>query len=153
MAYIRLEARILHVTLQTDLPNGFIKNDTEHTSSSENPVPSPSAKWKAVSHPGREYAKLFTPIWAGRPGASLKVTLAVILELSAAPDLDVSFVATQCSTVSQYGTTSLAAMELGRSSVAFEVEPSYLPLIVKRLQKPTLTAGEVVFERREPPSK
>jgi site-specific DNA-methyltransferase (adenine-specific) len=46
------------------------------------------------------------------------------------------------------GTTALAAMELNRASVTYEVEPQYLPLIVKRLQKPTLTTGEVVFERR-----
>ena len=47
------------------------------------------------------------------------------------------------------GTTALAAMNLARSSVTYEIESTYLPLIVRRLQKPTLSTGEVTFERRD----
>jgi len=156
VANIRLEASGSSRYLgKPNLPNGIIKNDTEHIIFLRKPgYRSPSAEMEALSLiPDEEYARLFTPIWSDIPGASLKDHPAPFpLEIPRRLIRMFSFTGdTVLDPFAGTGTTSLAAMELERSSVAYEVEPAYLPLIVKRLQKPTLTAGEVIFERREPP--
>jgi site-specific DNA-methyltransferase (adenine-specific) len=135
-----------------NLPNGIIKNDTEHIIFLRKPgYRSPSAEMEAASYiPDDEYARLFSTIWTDVPGASLRDHPAPFpLEIPKRLIRMFSFVGdTVLDPFGGTGTTALAAMELNRSSVTYEVEPQYLPLIVKRLQKPTLTTGEVVFERR-----
>jgi len=138
-----------------NLPNGVIKNDTEHIVFLRKPgYRSPSGAMEEASFiPDQEYARLFSTLWADIPGASLKdhpapfpleIPLRLVRMFSFAGDLVLDpFAGT--------GTTALAAMHLGRSSVSYEVEPEYIPLIVRRLQKPTRTTGEVVFERRKEP--
>ena len=153
VANIRLEASNSSRYLgKPNLPNGVIKNDTEHILFLRKPgYRSPSGEMEEQSFiPDQEYAKLFSTIWADVPGASLRdhpapfpleIPKRLIRMFSFAGDVVLDpFAGT--------GTTSLAAMHLGRSSVAYEVEPTYLPLIIKRLQNPTLTTGEVVFESR-----
>lgn len=136
-----------------NLPNGVIKNDTEHILFLRKPgYRSPSGEMESASFiPDKEYNRLYRTIWDDVPGASLRdhpapfpteIPRRLIRMFSFSGD-------TVLDPFGGTGTTALAAMELGRSSITYEVEPSYLPLIVKRLQKPTLTTGEVIFERRE----
>ncbi len=153
VANIRLEASNSSRYLgKPNLPNGVIKNDTEHIIFLRKPgYRSPSAAMETASFiPEDEYARLFSTIWTDIPGASLKehpapfpleIPLRLIRMFSFAGDVVLDpFGGT--------GTTALAAMQLGRSSVSYEVEPDYIPMIVRRLQRPTLTTGEIVFERR-----
>lgn len=136
-----------------NLPNGVIKNDTEHIVFLRKPgYRSPSHEMEEASFiPDAEYAKLFCTIWSDIPGASLRDHPAPFpLEVPARLIRMFSFAGdTVLDPFAGTGTTALAAMQLGRSSVSYEVEPDYIPLVVRRLQKPTLTTGEVVFERRE----
>ncbi len=154
VANIKLEASHSSRYLgKPNLPNGIIKNDTEYIVFLRKPgYRSPSADMEIQSFiPDEEYAHLFSTIWSDIPGASLRdhpapfpveIPRRLIRMFSFAGDIVLDpFGGT--------GTTALAAMDLGRSSVTYEVEPDYLPLIVKRLQKPTLTTGEVVFHRRD----
>ena len=155
VANIRLEASGSARYLgKPNLPNGIIKNDTEHIIFLRKPgYRSPSADMEVESFiSDDDYAKLFTPIWADVPGASLRDHPAPFpLEIPRRLIRMFSFVGdTVLDPFAGTGTTSLAAMQLRRSSVAYEVEPDYLPLVVRRLQKPDLTTGEVTFERREP---
>lgn len=154
VANIRLEASGSSRYLgKPNLPNGIIKNDTEHILFLRKPgYRSPSATMEELSFiPDEEYARLFTPIWSDIPGASLRDHPAPFpLEIPKRLIRMFSFAGdTVLDPFAGTGTTSLAAMQLGRSSISFEVEPSYLPLLVTRLQKPTLTTGEVTFERRQ----
>ncbi len=156
VANIKLEASNSSRYLgKPNLPNGVIKNDTEHIVFLRKPgYRSPSGEMEDASFiPDDEYARLFTTIWSDVPGASLKehpapfpleIPLRLIRMFSFAGDVVLDpFGGT--------GTTALASMQLRRSSVSYEVEPSYIPIVVRRLQKPTLTTGEVLFERRTPP--
>lgn len=154
VANIRLEASGSSRYLgKPNLPNGIIKNDTEHILFLRKPgYRSPSARMEERSFiPDEEYARLFTPIWSDIPGASLRDHPAPFpLEIPRRLIRMFSFAGdTVLDPFAGTGTTSLAAMELERSSLAYEVEPTYLPLLVARLQKPTLTTGEVTFERRQ----
>jgi site-specific DNA-methyltransferase (adenine-specific) len=153
VANIRLEASSSSRYLgKPNLPNGVIKNDTEHIVFLRKPgYRSPSAAMEEASFiPNDEYGRLFTTIWSDIPGASLKdhpapfppeIPRRLIRMFSFAGD-------TVLDPFGGTGTTALAAMELGRSSITYEVEAEYIPLIVRRLQKPTLSTGEVTFERR-----
>jgi site-specific DNA-methyltransferase (adenine-specific) len=153
VANIKLEASGSSRYLgKPNLPNGVIKNDTEHIIFLRKPgYRSPSGEMEDASFiPDDEYARLFSTIWSDVPGASLKehpapypleIPLRLIRMFSFAGDVVLDpFGGT--------GTTALAAMRLGRASVSYEVEPDYIPMIAKRLQRQTLSTGEVVFERR-----
>lgn len=153
VANIRLEASNSSRYLgKPNLPNGIIKNDTEHIVFLRKPgYRSPSASMEAASFiPNDEYGKLFTTIWSDVPGASLRDHPAPFpLEIPRRLIRMFSFAGdTVLDPFGGTGTTALAAMQLGRSSITYEVEPEYMPLIVRRLQSPTLTTGEVTFERR-----
>lgn len=154
VANIRLEASGSSRYLgKPNLPNGVIKNDTEHIVFLRKPgYRSPSGAMEDASFiPGPEYSQLFSTIWSDVPGASLaehpapyplEIPRRLIRMFSFAGDVVLDpFGGT--------GTTALAAMNLARSSVTYEIESTYLPLIVRRLQKPTLSTGEVTFERRD----
>lgn len=156
VANIRLEASESSRFLgKPNLPNGIIKNDTEHILFLRKPgYRSPTADMEQASYiPTEEYVRWFQPIWSDIPGASLRdhpapypVELAIrlIRMFSFVGDVVVDpFGGT--------GTTALAAIQSGRSSVAYEVEAQYLSLIVKRLAHNSQPDATLTFESRHAP--
>ena len=156
VANIKLEASNSSRFLgKPNLPNGVIKNDTEHILFLRKPgYRSPTAKMEAASFiETDEYSALFSTIWADIPGASLKEHPAPYpLEIATRLIKMFSFVGdTVLDPFGGTGTTALAALHLGRSSVTYEVEEKYLPLITRRLAVRRKLGGNLVFERRDPP--
>lgn len=155
VANIRLEASNSSRFLgKPNLPNGVIKNDTEHILFLRKPgYRSPTAEMEAASFIDTdEYSSLFSTIWADIPGASLKEHPAPYpLEIAARLIKMFSFVGdTVLDPFGGTGTTALAALQLRRSSLTYEVEDKYLPLITKRLLSGCRKfGGDVVFERRD----
>jgi DNA modification methylase len=152
---IKLEASTSSRFLgKPNLPNGIVKNDTEHILFLRKPgYRSPSAEMERASYiETKEYMKLFTPIWDDIRGASLKHHPAPYpLEIATRLIRMFSFVGdVVLDPFGGTGTTALAALQLGRSSVTYEVEEKYLPLIIKRLAARETLGGNVIFERREP---
>lgn len=139
-----------------NLPNGVIKNDTEHILFlRKSGYRSPTAEMEAASFIRTdEYSSLFSTIWSDVPGASLKEHPAPYpLEIATRLIKMFSFVGdTVLDPFGGTGTTALAALQLGRSSVTYEVEEKYLPLIMRRLGARKRLDGNVVFERRESPT-
>ncbi len=138
-----------------NLPNGIIKNDTEHILFLRKPgYRSPTAAMEAASYIDTDdYSSLFSTIWSDIPGASLKEHPAPFpLQIATRLIRMFSFVGdTVLDPFGGTGTTALAALQLGRSSVTYEVEEKYLPLIMRRLAVRKKLGGNVVFERRDPP--
>ncbi len=154
VANIKLEASNSSRYLgKLNLPNGIIKNDTEHILFLRKPgYRSPSGAMEAASHIGTEqYATLFRTIWDDIPGASLKEHPAPFpLEIATRLTKMFSFVGdVVLDPFGGTGTTALAARNQGRSSVTYEVEEKYLSLIIKRLAAQKMFNCEVTFERRE----
>ena len=154
VANIKLEASNSSRFLgKPNLPNGVIKNDTEHILFFRKPgYRSPSGEMEAASFIDTdEYAKLFCTIWSDIPGASLKEHPAPFpLEIATRLVRMFSFAGdVVLDPFGGTGTTALAALQLGRSSVTYEVEEKYLPLIIKRLAGRKKLTGNVVFERRD----
>jgi site-specific DNA-methyltransferase (adenine-specific) len=154
VANIRLEASNSSRYLgKPNLPNGVIKNDTEHILFLRKPgYRSPTAEMERESFiPNEEYCRLFSTIWTDVPGASLKehpapfpreISDRLIRMFSFRGDLVLDpFAGT--------GTTALSAMSAGRSSISYEVEGAYLPLIMKKLV-PRLDATVMVEQRQLP---
>lgn len=136
-----------------NLPNGIVKNDTEHILFLRRQgYRSPSAEMEKASFiETKEYTKLFTPIWGDIRGASLRDHPAPYpLEIATRLIKMFSFVGdVVLDPFGGTGTTALAALQLKRSSVTYEVEEKYLPLIIKRLGGRKDIGGNAVFERRE----
>ena len=134
-----------------NLPNGIVKNDTEHILFLRKPgYRSPTAEMEAQSFiPNTLYSKWFSTIWTDVPGASLKEHPAPYpLEIANRLIRMFSFIGdVVLDPFAGTGTTGAAAMAAGRSSIMYEVEPAYLPLIMRKLS-PQLGAT-VIFERRE----
>lgn len=154
VANIRLEASDTSRYLgKPNLPNGIIKNDTEYILFLRKPgYRSPTAEMERLSFIDRvDYAKWFSPIWDDIPGASLRHHPAPFPhELASRLIRMFSFVGDiVVDPFGGTGTTALAAMRLDRSSLTYEVEEKYLPLIVKKLtgDKPSDVLFE--FESRE----
>lgn len=156
VANIKLEASNSSRFLgKPNLPNGVIKNDTEHILFLRKPgYRSPSAEMERASFiTTDEYVHLYRPIWDDIRGASLRehpapypIELAerLIKMFSFAGDVVLDpFGGT--------GSTAAAAQRLNRSSVTYEVEPKYLPLIIKKLRKGSTGCSDVVFEQRREP--
>ena len=152
VANIKLEASNSSRYLgKPNLPNGIIKNDTEHILFLRKPgYRSPTADMEQASLISTaEYARWFSPIWSDVPGASLaehpapyplEIARRLIRMFSFAGDVVLDpFAGT--------GTTAAAAMEAGRSSMSYEVEEKYFGLIMRRLAKARL-GSTVLFERR-----
>lgn len=156
VANIKLEASNSSRFLgKPNLPNGIIKNDTEHILFfRKSGYRSPTAKMEAASFiETDEYSSLFSTIWADIPGASLKEHPAPYpLKIATRLIKMFSFVGdTVLDPFGGTGTTALAALQMGRSSVTYEVEEKYLPLITRRLAVRRKLGGNLVFERRDPP--
>ncbi len=154
VANIKLEAsRSSRYLGKPNLPGGVIKNDTEHIIFLRKPgYRSPTAEMEKASFiSSDEYAKWFRSVWDDIRGASLRnhpapypVELAhrLIRMFSFAGDTVLDpFLGT--------GTTSLAALNLGRSSVGYEVEPAYFHQAKARLGQPSLLdEARLTFETR-----
>ncbi len=154
VANIRLEAsRSTRYLGKPNLPGGIIKNDTEHILFLRKPgYRSPSGAMEAASFiPTEDYIRWFRSIWDDIPGASLKDHPAPFpLEVPSRLIRMFSFTGdTVLDPFLGTGTTTLAAMRWGRSSIGYEVEPHYLSLVRHRLAQPSLLHdAALTFEER-----
>lgn len=153
VANIRLEASDSSRFLgKPNLPNGIIKNDTEHIVFLRKPgYRSPTADMERLSFiETSDYVRWFRPIWDDIPGASLRDHPAPFpLELASRLIKMFSFVGdTVLDPFGGTGTTALAALRSGRSSITYEVEEKYLPLIVRKLTKEKGAGASLQFESR-----
>jgi DNA modification methylase len=141
VANIKLEAsRSSRFLGKPNLPNGIIKNDLEHILLLRKPGgyrhPTPEQE-RASFISTDDYARLFAPIWADVSGQvrdkhpapyPVEIPRRLIRMFSFAGDLVVDpFAGT--------GTTALAAMGLGRSSISIELDPAYVEAAARRLQR------------------
>jgi site-specific DNA-methyltransferase (adenine-specific) len=134
-----------------NLPNGVVKNDLEHILFLRKPggYRKPTADMEARSHISTDdYAQWFTPIWTVG-GASTRehpapypkeIANRLIRMFSFAGD-------TVLDPFAGTGTTNLCAMELDRSSIGVEVEPTYVDLIEKRLSQLAFNEAAVQIVR------
>jgi modification methylase len=157
IANVKLEASNSSRFLgKPNLPNGVVKNDLEHILFLRKPggYRKPTPQMEERSRISTEdYASWFAPIWT-LGGASTRdhpapypkeIAVRLIRMFSFAGDVVLDpFAGT--------GTTSLAAVELDRSSVGVEIEPKYLRLAEKRLSQMSLTGTSVRFVRAAEPS-
>ncbi|MER5609276.1 site-specific DNA-methyltransferase [Micromonospora tulbaghiae] len=155
VANIKLEASNSSRFLgKPNLPGGVIKNDIEHIIFLRKPggYRSPSADMEQQSFiPTDEYVKMYRTIWDDIRGASLK-THPAPFPLAIAERLIrmFSFVGdTVLDPFGGTGTTALAALQLNRSSISYEVEPKYFKMVEARLGQPRLDddARRIFIER------
>lgn len=149
VANIKLEASKSSRYLgKPNLPNGIIKNDVEHIIFLKKPgYRSPSAEMEEKSFiPTDDYVRYFRTIWDDIRGASLKDHPAPFpVELASRLIRMFSFAGdTVVDPFGGSGTTALAALQLGRSSFTYEVEPAYIPLIKERLSQVDLLNDAIV---------
>lgn len=146
VANIKLEAsRSSRFLGKPNLPNGVIKNDTEHIVMLRKPggYRSPTDEMERRSRIiTDDYVRWFAPVWSDVQGAStrhhpapfpLEIPRRLIKMFSFAGD-------TVLDPFTGTATTQIAAIETARNSYGFEVEPSYFPLIRKRLIQASLSA-------------
>ena len=155
VANIKLEAsRSARYLGKPNLPNGVIKNDTEHILMLRKPggyrSPTPEMEQRSRIETD-DYVRWFSPIWHDVQGASTRhhpapfpigIPRRLIRMFSFAGD-------TVLDPFTGTGTTQLAAVETGRSSWGYEVEPSYLPTIENRLAAATVQAQVEILQRQE----
>lgn len=149
VANIKLEAsRSSRFLGKPNLPNGIIKNDIEHILFLRKPgYRSPSGEMEEASFiQSEDYVRWFKTIWDDIRGASLKDHPAPYpLELANRLVRMFSFVGdTVLDPFAGTGTTALAALKLGRSSINYEVEASYIHLIKERLSQVDLLNDAIV---------
>lgn len=135
-----------------NLPNGIVKNDTEHILFLRKPgYRSPTAEMERESYIATDdYVKWFKPVWDDIPGASLKHHPAPFpLELAQRLIRMFSFVGDRVlDPFGGTGTTALASMETTRSSISYDVEVKYVSLMVRRLAKATSPDKILLCESR-----
>jgi DNA modification methylase len=137
-----------------NLPNGIIKNDIEHILFFRKPggYRSPTEQQEQLSRIETEdYMRYFAPVWAdvggqlrnGHPAPyPLEIPRRLIRMFSFVGDTVVDpFLGT--------GTTALAALELGRHSISYEIDPSYVELTAERLRTSTL-GGRIAVHQAGP---
>ena len=136
-----------------NLPNGVIKNDTEHILFLRKAgYRSPTADMEQASLITTDtYAQWFSTIWTDIPGASLKDHPAPFpLELANRLIRMFSFSGDRIlDPFGGTGTTALAAIRAGRSSITYEVEPEYLRLIRTKLTSHKADGAIITFESRD----
>jgi site-specific DNA-methyltransferase (adenine-specific) len=153
VANIKLEAsRSARYLGKPNLPNGVIKNDTEHIlmlrkpGGYRSPTPEMEARSRIVTD---DYVRWFAPVWSDVHGASTRhhpapyspeIPRRLIRMFSFAGD-------TVLDPFTGTGTTQLAAIEAGRNSWGYEVEPAYMQQIERRLQANSLKASVHLFDR------
>ena len=154
VANIKLEAsRSSRYLGKPNLPGGIVKNDIEHIVFLRKPgYRSPSAEMEEQSFiPADKYSQWFRSIWNDIPGASLRDHPAPYpLELAERLIRMFSFVGdVVLDPFGGTGTTALAAMKSGRSSVTYEVEQKYMDLIQLRLCQRDMFGDKIIsFEER-----
>jgi modification methylase len=155
VANIKLEASNSSRYLgKPNLPGGVIKNDVEHIIFLRKPggYRSPSAEMEEQSFiPTSEYVQMFRTIWDDIRGASLKEHPAPF-PLAVAERLIRMFSFVGDLVLDPFGgtgTTALAALQLKRSSITYEVERKYFSMAQSRLSQPRLDddALRVFIER------
>ncbi len=143
---IRLEASNSSRFLgKPNLPNGVVKNDLEHILFFRKPggYRKPTAQQEKLSFISTDdYARWFTGVWTDVTGQLRKEHPAPYpVEVPRRLIRMFSFVGdTVVDPFAGTGTTTVAAMECGRSSVSVELEAKYIRLISKRLEQAPLTA-------------
>lgn len=135
-----------------NLPNGVIKNDVEHILFLRKPggYRKPTEDQERLSRIETEdYMRYFAPVWTDVTGQQRKGHPAPYpLEIPRRLIRMFSFVGdTVVDPYSGTGTTALAAIELGRNSISYEIDPSYVDLAEQRLRKSPLTARLKVRRR------
>jgi site-specific DNA-methyltransferase (adenine-specific) len=139
VANIRLEASDSSRFLgKPNLPNGIVKNDFETILMLRKPggYRKPTAAMEKASFiPNDDYFRWFAPIWSDVAGASsrshpapfpVEIAYRLIRMFSFAGDTVVDpFLGS--------GSTTLAAIQAGRNSIGFEVEPNYMNVLRARL--------------------
>ena len=149
VANIKLEASHSRRFLgKPNLPGGVIKNDIEHIIFLRKPggYRSPSAEMEELSFISTDdYSRFFRAIWDDIRGASLRDHPAPYpLEIAERLIRMFSFVGdTVLDPFGGTGTTALAALQLNRSSITYEVEQKYVALIQRRLSTPRLDDNTV----------
>jgi site-specific DNA-methyltransferase (adenine-specific) len=147
VANIKLEAsRSSRFLGKPNLPNGVVKNDLEHILFLRKPggYRKPTAEQERLSFISTdEYAKLFSPVWTDITGQlrrdhpapyPVEIPRRLIRMFSFTGDTVVDpFAGT--------GTTTVAAMETGRNSVAVEIDPGYVSIMENRLSASPVAAS------------
>lgn len=134
---IKLEASKSSVFLgKPNMPNGLVKNDIEHILFMRKPGYRPAPKEPERSRiPTDEYMKLFQSIWSDVPGQRrslhpapypVEIPLRLIRMFSFWGD-------TVLDPFAGTGSTAMAAMDLGRSSISYEIDDIYFRDMVERL--------------------
>jgi DNA modification methylase len=155
VANIKLEAsRSSRFLGKPNLPNGVVKNDLEHILFFRKPggYRKPTNEMERRSFISTDdYAKWFSPVWtdvtgqqrSGHPAPyPLEIPRRLVQMFSFVGDTVVDpFAGT--------GTTALAALELGRSSISLEIEPTYIDMIRERFKKLGSLTGNITFSRAE----
>jgi len=132
-------------------PNAVIKSDIEYILllRKGGDYRHPTAEQRAASVIEKElYHKWFRQIWTDVAGASLKNHPAPFpVEIASRLIRMFSFVGdTVLDPFLGTGTTTVAAIESGRNSVGFEIDPSYIDLVTARLsQQHLLTTYEISY--------
>lgn len=155
VANIKLEAsRSSRFLGKPNLPNGVVKNDIEHILFFRKPggYRKPTEEMERRSRiETKEYMKYFAPVWAdvtgqfrkGHPAPyPVEIPRRLIRMFSFSGDTVVDpFAGT--------GTTAIAALETGRSSISVEIEPTYLDMIQERLNSLGSLTGDISIHRKE----
>jgi site-specific DNA-methyltransferase (adenine-specific) len=147
VANIKLEAsRSSRFLGKPNLPNGVIKNDLEHILFLRKPggYRKPTGEQERLSFISTDdYVKLFAPVWTDVTGQARKDHPAPYpLEIPRRLIRMFSFVGdTVVDPFAGTGTTTLAAIETGRNSIAVEIDPGYVSIIEMRLGASPVTAS------------
>jgi DNA modification methylase len=141
-----------------NLPNGIVKNDLEHILFLRKPggYRKPTAAQEERSRIATDdYVRYFSPVWSdvsgqlrsGHPAPyPAEIPRRLIKMFSFVGD---TVVDPFCGT----GSTILAAVELGRNSIAVEIDPDYVAMAKDRLDASALTARIEMRLRDEPSSR
>ncbi len=146
IANIRLEAsRSSRFLGKPNLPNGIVKNDLEHILLMRKPGgyrrPTP-AQVKGSFISTDDYAKWFSPVWTDVNG-QLRTAHPAPFPMEVPRRLIRMFSFVGDTVVDPFGgtgTTAVAAVETGRSSITVEIDPGYVDLIEERLARSSVTA-------------
>lgn len=158
VANIKLEAsRSTRYLGKPNLPNGIVKNDLEHILffRKSGGYRKPTTEMEARSFiPTEDYIKWFSPVWTDITGQlrrdhpapyPLEIPRRLIRMFSFAGD-------TVLDPFAGTGTTTLAAIEMGRNSIAVEIEPDYVDQIALRLKAAKVAARtEIRRTTQRPP--
>lgn len=155
VANIRLEAsRSSRFLGKPNLPNGIVKNDLEHILFFRKPggYRKPTQQMEKGSFISTDdYSRWFSPIWADVTGQlrrdhpapyPTEIPRRLIRMFSFAGD-------TVVDPFGGTGTTTLAALETGRNSIAIEIEPRYVDQAAARIEGSSVTGVLDIIRTRE----